>query len=144
VTGSAERQDTLNALNVARLAAIERLAAFVERAAQVIKEKGGERPLFPDEPGIQLAEWRQQFAATRAEAAEEVEKAKEALTKAERKAANVDQVEMWLDRTVKPRAGRYQSAPQLGVGFPTKAEREADQVSPALSGMGMVGGKVPA
>jgi len=144
VTGSAERQDTLAVLNAARVAALDRLAAFVERATQVIKAKGGERPLFPDEPGVQLAEWRRQFAATRAEAAEEIEQAREVLAKAERKAADVDQVEMWLDRTVKPKGGRYLSAPQLGAPFPTQAEREADQVSPALSGMGMVGGEVAA
>lgn len=138
VTGSAERKDAIGDAEARLQACWDRVAAFVERAAEVIKEKGGERPLFPDEPGLVLPEWRETFAATRAEAADEVEVAKEALAKAERKAANVDQVEGWLDRTVKPRGGRYLSAPQLGVGFPTQAERDANKVSPRLSGMGMV------
>jgi hypothetical protein len=138
VTGSAERQDKIGDAQARLWAGWDRVAAFVQRAAEVLKEKGGERPQFPNEPGVKLSEWRQQFAATRAAAEAKAQEAREALAKAEREAANADQVEMWLDRTVKPRGGRYQSAPQLGVGFPTQAERDADRVSPNLSGMGMV------
>lgn len=123
-TGSADRQDALEDARARMWAAWDRVAVFVTRAQEVIKEKAGERPEFPDEPGVRLSPWRQELASERAAAAEEVEKARRAMLKAERDAANVDQVELWLDRLVKPRGGRYMPAPQLGVGFPTAAERE--------------------
>lgn len=123
VTGSADREDSIKDAKARSWAVMERLAAFVERAAEVIKEKGGERPEFPDEPGLVLSEWRQQFAASRSEAEVELEEARAALAKAERRAAYVDQIEGWLDRTVKPRGGRYIEAPEFGAGL-TEAERE--------------------
>ena len=123
MTGSAEREDAINEAKAQSRASMERLAAFIERAIAVIKEKGGERPEFANELGLVLSEWRQQFAASRSEVDAEVEAAKAALAKAERKATYVDQIEGWLNRTVKPRGGRYIEAPEFGSGL-TEAERE--------------------
>lgn len=123
VTGSAERQDAIKDAEAQSRAKVARLAAFVERAIEVIKEKGGENPEFPDEPGLKLSEWRQTFVSSRSEVEVEVEAAKAALAKAERRAAYIDQIETWLNRTVKPRGGRYIEAPEFGAGL-TEAERE--------------------
>jgi hypothetical protein len=132
VTGSADRQDALDEASARYWATVYKLAAFVERAAEVFKEKGGERPQFPDEPGLQLSPWRQTFAATRAEAEQEEAEARELLRAAERKVARMEQIETWLNRTVKPRGGRYISAPEFG-SRPTRAEREANRMPAALA-----------
>lgn len=137
VTGSAERQDALGTLNAERVAALGRLAAFVERAKEIIRDQAGERPTFPDNPGAHLRPWRQQLAATKAEAADEVEQAKEALRKAERMEADAVQIERYLDRLVRPKGGRFDSAPELGR-FPTRAQHAATEAPPAMSGAGMV------
>lgn len=135
VTGSAERKDRLEEVRALVQARMDRLGAFVDRAIAVIKEKGaiGE---FPDQPGA-LPEWRIVFAALRAEAESEIQKAEEALRAAEGREAAIKGNERWLDKTVKATGGVYLAASQ----FPplmTRAEWDADKVPPALSGMGMV------
>lgn len=138
VTGSADRQDALGEAEAQLWASWHRVGAFVERAVEVFKEKGGERPEFPDEPGLVLPEWRQQMAAVRAEAAEEMEVARAALAKAERKEADAVGIDKWIDRLVKPKGGRYISAPQPGT-FPTRSRLAENEAPPAMAGTGMGG-----
>lgn len=123
VTGSAERTDRLEEARVFLQVRIDRLAAFVEKAVGVIKDKGGYPPEFADEPGLRLPEWRQEFASQLAEVDTEIEVAKEALRVAERREAAVKSRERWLDNTVRAKGGIYMAASQFP---PLMTREEAD------------------
>lgn len=110
VTSTAGREDAVRQADAELYAATRRLHDFYLHAVETIKKTA--------------PAWRAQFAATRAARHADMEAAREALRKAEREAANVDQAEQWVDRTVTPRGGRYIEAPTLGVGFMTEAELE--------------------
>jgi hypothetical protein len=136
VTGSAERHDALSDVRVRLQAKWDIVTEFVKSAITTINEKYGAAPEFPDEPGLVLPEWRQMFAAQRAKANEEIEKAQEALRAAEGKEAGIKGNERWLDMTVRARGGVYMAASQSPPTM-TRAEWDSDKVPPALSGMGM-------
>jgi hypothetical protein len=110
VTGTAEREDTMREVEAERFAAKRKLHDFYLRAVATFKQMA--------------PAWEAQFAVRRAQHAAEVDAAKAALSAAEREAANVEQAEQWIDRTVNPRGGRYVKAPTFGVGFMTEREAE--------------------
>jgi hypothetical protein len=136
VTGSADRKDALADVTARLQAKWDIVAEFANRALAIIKEKGGERPEFPDEPGLVLPEWRQYFAAQRAEADEEIEKAKQALAAAEGKEARIKGNERWVDMTVRAKGGKYLAASQ-SPPLMTREEWGADKVPASMSGLGM-------
>lgn len=136
VTGSAERKDALADASARLQAKWDIVAEFCERAIATIREKGGERPEFPDEPGVKLPEWRQYFAAQRAEADAEIEKARAALVAAEGKEARIKGNERWVDLTVRAKGGKYLAASQ-SPPLMTREEWGADKVPPSMSGLGM-------
>lgn len=133
MTGSAERMDRLEEARAFLQVRIDRLAAFVEKAVGVIKDKGGYPPEFADEPGLKLPDWRQEFASQLAEVDTEIEAAKEALRVAERKEAAIKSKERWLNQTVRAKGGVYMAASQ-SPPLMTREEWDADKVPAALSG----------
>jgi hypothetical protein len=109
VTSASDRQDALAAAEAERVAAHRHFQDFFDRAVETFNRMA---PF-----------WQLRFAEARANRATAVEQAEAALRQAEREAANIDQAEQWVNRTVKPLGGRYMQAPTFGVGFMTKAER---------------------
>jgi hypothetical protein len=99
VTPAAERQDALGEAEAEREAAVARFRDFLDRAVE---------RLHALEP-----EWREQFREKTAEANRKREEAAALLAAAERETEKVARLELWLDRTVNPRAGRYVGAPDL-------------------------------
>lgn len=103
VTNTAERTDAVRQAEAEAHAARLRLDRFY-RSAEATFQK-----MFPA--------WQLQFAQVRAERAAAVEQAKAALEAAELEAADVDQAEQWVARTVKPKGGRHMQAPKLSISF---------------------------
>jgi glycine cleavage system aminomethyltransferase T len=99
VTSSAERQDAINDAEAERVAALARFGDFIEQAAATFRSK---------EP-----EWRAEFARLTDDAEQKREAAKQMLAEADREVSRVSRLGLWLDRTIRPRAGRYESAPSL-------------------------------
>jgi len=99
VTPTAERQDALGEAEAEREAAVARFRDFLDRAVARL------RALEP--------EWREQFREKNAEANRKREEAAALLAAAERESEKVTRLELWLDRTINPRAGRYVGAPDL-------------------------------
>lgn len=99
VTPTAERQDALGEAEAEREAGVARFRDFLDGAVAKIQEL---------EPG-----WREQFQQKTAEANRKREEAAALLAAAERETERVARLELWLNRTVNPRAGRYVGAPDL-------------------------------
>jgi hypothetical protein len=99
VTPTAERQDALGEAEAEREAAVARFRDFIDRAVETLHRL---------EP-----EWREQFKQKTAEANRKREEAAALLAAAERETERVSRLELWLDRTISPRAGRYVGAPDL-------------------------------
>lgn len=135
VTGSADRKDALADATARLQAKWDIVADFANRALATIREKG-EAPEFPDQPGVFLPEWRQYFVAQRAEADEEIEKARQALAAAEAKEARIKGNERWVDMTVRGKGGKYLAASQ-SPPLMTREEWGADKVPASMSGLGM-------
>lgn len=100
VTPTAERQDRLGEAEAERQAGRAKFDDFIARALAEIAK------LAPD--------WREQFAQMATEADRKRAEAAALLAAAEREVSRVARSELWLDRTIKPRSGRYVGAPDLG------------------------------
>jgi hypothetical protein len=110
VTSTSDREDAMREVEAEVYAAKRRLHDFYIHAVATFQRMA--------------PAWQEQLAARRAQHEAEVEAAKAALMVSEREAANVEQAEQWIERTVNPKGGRYVQAPTFGVGFMTEAELE--------------------
>ena len=118
MTSSADRQDALGLAEAERKAAVTRFGEFAQRAIATFSRMEDE--------------WRQRLNQRVADAEQKRQEAQALLAQAEAEMSKAARVAKWVDRMVKPRGGRYMSAPkEFGtLPGPTLDRLAADGIPP--------------
>lgn len=119
LTPSSDRQDERDMVAAAHQAALARFAEFVEAAKQTFDAKA--------------RNWKGTLASIKAQAEAEEAEADRILKAAERKVADAEAVEKWLNKLVNPPGGRFHAPAPASGARPLKRDRK-EQAPAALAG----------